>query len=137
MIKQPSAYFDAVEAITDGLWRWPNFAPQEIASKGDGSILIHFETLDKAQAMRRIIGKPLKVNSAYRDKDHNAKVGGSKNSTHLKGQALDISNKDHDCKALYSAAKEAGFTGFGFYNTFLHVDTGRKREWGSAKGKYV
>jgi len=119
------------------LWRWPNFAPKEVASKGDGSIVIHEETLDKMQALRIAYGKPLFVTSWYRDPVHNAKVGGSKNSMHLKGQAVDISNKGHDCKALYKAAKAAGFTGFGFYNTFLHVDTGRARTWGKAASKYV
>lgn len=126
-----SKHFKSVDDIPEGYWRWPNFAPHEVASKGDGSLIVHEETLDKAQALRERVGKPLKINSWYRDPEHNAKIGGSKNSTHLKGQALDISLRGHDKWALYEAAKAVGFTGFGFYKTFLHVDTGRPRSWGS------
>jgi hypothetical protein len=44
--------------------------------------------------------------------------------------ATDISLRGHkDPKKLLSAAVEAGFRGFGFYNTFLHLDMGRGKRY--------
>lgn len=42
------------------------------------------------QDIRSAIGFPLKVSSAYRCPRHNAKVGGSENSDHMYGKAVDI-----------------------------------------------
>jgi zinc D-Ala-D-Ala carboxypeptidase len=123
-------YYSHYNKVPLALWRWKYFDPDEVASKGDGSIKIHEETLDKAEALRKLIGKPLVVTSWYRDPAHNKKVKGSPNSMHLTGQAIDISLRHHDRHALYEAAKQVGFTGFGFYNTFLHIDTGKPRTWG-------
>ena len=53
-------------------WRWPNFSPAEIACRGLGSILIHEAALDRLQALRSRLGKPLIVNSAYRSTGHAA-----------------------------------------------------------------
>jgi uncharacterized protein YcbK (DUF882 family) len=80
--------------------------------------------------MREIVGKPMVILSAYRSPLHNARVGGAPLSQHRNGTAFDIALKGHDRHALLRAARAAGFTGFGFYSTFLHVDTGRKRTWG-------
>jgi zinc D-Ala-D-Ala carboxypeptidase len=113
------------------LWRWKYFTPQEVASKGDGSIQIHVETLDKADKLREMAGHALVINSWYRDLEHNRKVGGGSKSEHLNGRALDISlHNVKNPKHLYELAKLAGFTGFGFYDTFMHVDTGKPRFWG-------
>ena len=40
--------------------------------------------------LREMYGKPIKVNSGYRSPLVNIKVGGSKNSDHVKGMAADI-----------------------------------------------
>lgn len=102
-----------------------------MASKGDGSIQIHVETLDKADKLREMAGHALVINSWYRDLEHNRKVGGGSKSEHLNGRALDISlHNVKNPKHLYELAKLAGFTGFGFYDTFMHVDTGKPRFWG-------
>lgn len=112
------------------LWRWHSFTPKEIASNGDGSIIVDEKALDMLQAARNAIGQPFVINSAYRDPEHNKLVGGSKRSQHLRGTAFDISTNKHNRRELYNACVDAGFTGFGFYGTFLHVDTGRPRWWG-------
>lgn len=111
-------------------WRWPNFTPKELASKGNGSILVHEESLDKLQELRNLVGHPLKINCGYRDPIHNAKVGGAPMSLHKFGRAFDISIVGIDKVNLALLAQHVGFTGMGFYNTFLHVDTGTKRYWG-------
>ena len=43
-------------------------------------------------------------------------------SRHLK-IAFDISLTGHDPAVLLAACRTAGFKAFGFYRTFLHVDT--------------
>jgi hypothetical protein len=115
-------------------WRWKYFTRNEVNSPDDGSLVINEDALDKLERMRIKVGKPLKINSAYRSIKHNKKVGGEEGSMHRQGRAFDISNKGHNPYDLYQAAIDAGFTGFGFYRTFLHVDTGNKRWWEGGKG---
>ena len=46
------------------------------------------------QPLRDIMGKPIIINSGYRNPEYNAAVGGVKNSQHLTGCAADIRMKD-------------------------------------------
>jgi hypothetical protein len=117
-------------------WHYRWFTPRELASKGDGSLLVDHDAISKLERMREILGKPLIITSAYRDPLHNARVGGAPMSMHRFGRAFDIASQGRVRQELYQAAVEAGFTGFGFYNTFLHVDTGRKRQWGKSAALY-
>lgn len=127
-------YFEHYTEVPFDQWIWPNFLPGEVASNGDESIIIHRDTLNKAQLLRDNVGRMI-INSWYRDKVYNKVVGGSANSWHVKGQALDISLNGHDKYELFRVARAVGFTGFGFYDTFLHVDTGNPRWWdNSASG---
>ena len=110
-------------------WFWPNFTPKELASKGNGSVLIDYDAMYRLQIMRNIIGKPFHITSAYRDPLHNARVGGSPNSFHKKGKAFDISLAGHTKRELKKAATAVGFGGIAFARSFIHVDTGRRRTW--------
>jgi zinc D-Ala-D-Ala carboxypeptidase len=113
-------------------WRWKNFSPAEIACRGTGSIRVHEDALDKLQALRDRLGKPLIVRSAYRSPAHNRAVGGAPKSKHLDGTAFDIAMSNHDPVAFEQAAREVGFLGFGFYprSGFIHIDLGPARTWG-------
>ncbi len=113
-------------------WRWSNFSPAEIACRGTGKLLINEAALDKLQALRDRLGKPLIVRSAFRSPEHNRAVGGAKRSKHLVGAAFDIAMENHDPVAFEAAAREIGFLGFGFYprSGFMHVDLGPERQWG-------
>ena len=123
-------FYDSYENVNLNTWPSRYFKPKELASKGDGSLLVDFEALARLEYLRQLIGKPLYINSAYRDPIHNARVGGAPMSMHKFGKAFDISIKNVDKFELERLAKQVGFTGFGYYNTFLHVDTGRARWWG-------
>lgn len=91
--------------------------------------------MDALEAMRLDVARPVRVLSGHRCALHNARVGGAPRSEHLK-LAADISLRGHDPSALRDAAKQAGFTGFGYYSTFLHIDMGRPRVWhGSQRAK--
>ncbi len=123
-------FYNHYDQVPLASWRWPHFAPREIASKGDGSILIHEASLDRLEHARQLMGQPLIILSAYRDPIHNAEVGGAPLSMHKQGRAFDIRIAGLDKWQLHNACQKAGFTGFGFYQTFLHVDTGKPRTWG-------
>lgn len=111
-------------------WRWPNFTPKEIACKGDGMILIDEPSLDKLQKMRVALGRPMIINSAYRSPEYNKSIGGAPKSQHMQGKAFDIRITDQVSRGdIHHYAKLAGFTGFGDYNSFVHIDTGPERTW--------
>ncbi len=78
------------------------------------------EMLDKA---RKHAQTPFKITSGFRTKRHNKRVGGTDNSSHLKGYAVDI-------EALTNQKREsilrglilAGFKRIGIAETFIHAD---------------
>ena len=117
--------------VPESTWRWPNFSPAEIACRGTGKLLVNEPALDKLQALRDRLGKPLIVRSAYRNSEHNRAVRGAPRSKHLDG-AFDIAMANHDPVAFEAAARAVGFLGFGFYprSGFMHVDLGPARQWG-------
>ena len=116
--------------VPDKDWPWPDFIPREIASRGDGSLLLVPEAMDALQRARVVLGKAMRINSAYRDPIHNALVGGAPRSKHKEGHAFDVALAGHGKVSLVAVLRRAGFRGFGLnYRTFVHVDMGRKREW--------
>jgi hypothetical protein len=124
--------YDHWSDVPDQVWVWPNFTPEELASKGDGSIRLREMALDMLQILRDEMG-PLIINSAYRDPLYNARIGGAPMSRHKFGEAFDIAIRDYDRYELAQKAREVGFTGFGYYQTFLHVDIHRPRFWFGGK----
>jgi hypothetical protein len=89
------------------------------------------KTIARYKRMVAMLNFPVKVNDAI------AKAGTSrerdtKGSQHFHGTALDLSIaglSQEQVKKLLVAAKQVGFTGFGFGNSILHVDTGPSRTW--------
>lgn len=129
-IKNTSIFFEHYLDVPLKVWPCSHFTPKEIANKGDGSILVNFNALNALEKLRNLLGEPVVILSAFRDIGHNKKVGGAKNSRHLIGEAFDIKLKNpRDYTKILVAAINAGFTGFGFYENFLHIDMGRPRAW--------
>jgi len=127
-----TTFFDHWREAPEGTWRWPNFSPAEIACRGTGKLLINEPALDKLQALRDRLGKPLIVLSAFRSPEHNRAVGGAARSKHMDGAAFDIAMANHDPVAFEAEAREVGFLSFGFFprSGFMHVDLGPVRQWG-------
>lgn len=111
-------------------WRWADFRPREIACRRDGALLLDEEALDRLQALRDRLARPLTLTSAYRSAAHNAAVGGSPTSQHLRGRAFDVAlTAGLEREGLRAAAAAVGFTGIGDYDDFLHLDLGPPRRW--------
>ena len=87
----------------------------------DGNMDANFlHKLDKA---RELAGMPFIINSAYRSPEHNAKIGGRPNSSHLKGLAVDIAcNKSTDRFDLINCLLDVGFSRIGIASSFIHAD---------------
>lgn len=79
--------------------------------------------LAKLDEARELAGIPFVINSAYRSPEHNKRVGGKANSSHLKGLAVDISINDSRTRFIVlDALIRVGFTRIGIADTFIHVD---------------
>ncbi len=93
------------------------------------------EVCRRAQIFRDFLDSPLRVNSGYRTPDYNAKVGGAKNSWHMKAGALDLHCNEYSAAILadlYEGLIRIGVVpdgGIGRYATFVHIDIGPARRW--------
>lgn len=73
--------------------------------------------------LRELVGEPLIVNSSYRNKLYNKAVGGSENSLHLKGKAVDLRCTNGTLRAkIVKHALNLGLS-CGVYNTWVHLDS--------------
>jgi uncharacterized protein YcbK (DUF882 family) len=118
-----------------------NFSVHEFNCK-DGTpvpeeLFPNVETLaQQLQVIRDCIGEPLQILSGYRSPAHNAKVGGKKNSYHMKAMAADLTCKSLTPKKLHAlietliANKKIKQGGLGLYPGFVHYDIrGVKARW--------
>jgi len=72
---------------------------------------------------REAAGTPFKINSGFRTPKHNKKVGGSENSSHLRGFAADIHVTSNSTRyVILEALLNIGFNRIGVADTFIHVD---------------
>lgn len=90
---------------------------------GSGGEMMQESTLNMLDDARGIAGIPFKINSGYRTPEHNKKVGGTSNSAHLDGYAVDIACSDSRSRwIIVEALIMAGFNRIGIADTFIHVD---------------
>lgn len=93
---------------------------------GSDKILISDETVRILEAIRTYFGQPVTITSGYRTAAYNAspKVGGAKNSQHVKGTAADIKVEGVPSWAV-AGYLEANFRScsIGYYSSWVHVDT--------------
>ena len=95
-------------------------------------------TLARARRMAGYFGSTITINDAIAKRGTSRETQ-TQGSQHFHGNALDISTanmSDADKLRLVNAAQRAGFTGFGFGNSILHVDTGPRRHWSYGNSNY-
>ena len=81
--------------------------------------------LDKAREFANI---PFIINSAYRNPEQNARVGGKPNSSHLRGLAVDIRANDSSTRYIVlNALISVGFNRIGVASSFIHVDDDKEK----------
>lgn len=80
--------------------------------------------LQKLDHARKIAGIPFKINSGYRSREQNQKVGGKPKSSHLVGKAVDIAySNSRERWIIVTGLQEAGFNRLGIAKGFVHADT--------------
>ena len=95
------------------------------------------------ETLAQSLGRVITLNSAYRTPEYNRRIGGARNSMHVQRKAVDIQWGTSSVQGrvdMIQKAIDAGFTGIGCYNGFIHVDVGNKRHWGpngSYTGQYA
>lgn len=119
-----------------------NFNLSEFASK-DGApfppdIVKNIEVLaQQLQILRDELNLPIVINSGYRSPQHNLKIGGAKDSFHVRGMAVDIVVKGMTPQQLYNKIEQLIKKGkmieggIGLYSSWVHYDyRGKKIRWG-------
>jgi len=129
-------------------WRWPHFSLRELGCKCAGRYCqgeYYHDTLflDRLEALRAAVGRPLRINSGRRCPLHNAAVKGASASQHRLRIGVDINVAGWpaaDRRKLLVAIHALGFGGIGYGLRFLHLDprpmkaNGRPAQWDYQKG---
>tara|TARA_R100000654_G_scaffold35133_3_gene60536 strand:+ start:8042 stop:8488 length:447 start_codon:yes stop_codon:yes gene_type:complete len=85
--------------------------------------------LEKLDYARHNAGIPFKINSGYRTKAWNSKVGGRVGSSHKKGIAADIGyNGSRDRYIIVKSLMEVGITRIGIGKSFIHCDVDKQKD---------
>ena len=100
-----------------------NFSRDEFACRcGCGGVKVCEYLVEKLQVIREKLG-PMHINSGYRCVSHNLQVGGSPESSHLRGCAVDIRcENSFDRFFLIKYLLQEGFSRIGIGPTFIHAD---------------
>ena len=100
-----------------------HFKIEEFACPTSGEAEMNGNFLAKLDKARDMANVPFVINSGYRSEKHNRKIGGSPNSSHLRGMAADIRAIDSTTRfRILEAAFAVGFTRIGIADTFIHLD---------------
>ena len=94
--------------------------------------IIDDELMEKLVQLRELCKSSIVVTSAYRCEEHNKKIGGHPNSSHIQGLAADVICPSMSMKD-FNALVEKVFNNIGNANNFTHVDV---RPNGPRRWKY-
>ena len=90
--------------------------------------MVVFDRMDETllymlDELRDDVGEALHINSSFRNYEYNDKIGGSPNSQHIHGKAVDIACDNSVLRHnILASAMSIGFTGIGVAKTFIHLD---------------
>ena len=81
------------------------------------------ELIRRLHVVEDVLMVTLHINSGFRCKKHNAEVGGSKTSSHLKGLAADVRIEDSRHRFnIMTALLDVGIKRIGVYPNMIHAD---------------
>ena len=91
---------------------------------GSGKEFIDIRLILILDNMRHRSQLPYKINSGYRSQEYNDTLkNSSKNSSHIKGKAVDISAPDSKTRySIIEAALHFGIQRIGIGSSFIHID---------------
>ena len=120
----PSRYIDLSAPEAGPLLQLAaNFQLNELMEEYKGRFaLFQVHAVESLQLMRDAVGGPLYVNSAYRNVDYNAGVGGATWSRHLYGDAVDIRSDDASLDELAELCDDLGAGYTDVYTSHVHCD---------------
>jgi uncharacterized protein YcbK (DUF882 family) len=122
---------------------YPHFTREEMATSPDRAPNHYMDPdfMDLVETLRDALGKPMRISSAYRSAEHNAKISSTgANGPHTTGRAIDVVISGSAAVELIRYATALGFTGIGISQKgdharrFIHLDNladapGRPRPW--------
>lgn len=129
-----------MRALDSDLQVRKNFKLKELANnKADQVVKLvvserMFLFMDMIQELRDKTGKPINVSSWYRTKSYNQKIGGSRNSLHLDGLAMDFpmevnenERKMMENRWRFICGKHGVVGGINHYTHGFHVCIGEEK----------
>jgi len=110
--------------MTKDLWvQVKYFKPEELMCPCCGDCEMDAAFIFMLDSLRELVGAPLRVSSGYRCENHNKVIGGSPNSAHLRGKAVDILVRDSEMRwRILKFAMLLGFPRIGIARDFIHLD---------------
>lgn len=110
----------------------PNFQEKEFyGTSANGSHFLADALVQAVSLIRATYKQPVTITSTYRSPEYNKLIGGSEQSQHIKGKAIDFKLKsieslirDIENKGeVFTYLRNIGINGFGLYDNFIHLDT--------------
>ena len=126
-----------------------HFTHDEYAGKGNGAAIMTKESYEFAQMLEEFrvwLKRPVVVHSWFRTEDENAKLGGIKNSNHLRGEACDFNTDITITDAKFvkyskkwkSICKAHGVVGeSGLYKWGMHLGVQNETQLKANNGKFI
>lgn len=106
----------------------PHFKLGEMACKdGSDKVLYSTELMEKLEELRAYGGFTVSINSGYRTKAYNSRIGGASKSQHIQGTAADVVVKKDgqvvDARLICCLCQHLGFKGVAWISyRAVHVD---------------
>ncbi len=105
------------------MYKWFKLSEFDSPDRPGSGELMEPEVVQALDITRDIYGFPMVITSGFRSVEHNKKVGGSRQSSHLLGYAADIAVPNSQRRyLLVEALLDAGFNRLGLGKDFVHVD---------------
>ena len=114
--------------MSDNKDSWKYFTKEELSCKGTDECFMNEEFMKQLHRLREDYARPMTITSGYRDVAYNTVIGGSPNSAHILGQAVDVAVSGNLAYDLIRMAMLHGFTGIGVAQRgphnkrFIHID---------------